>query len=234
MSRIAKSDVTAALARSASIITQAGGADGRTSRAELKASLASLSPAEQKLTDVFFKFIDHRDFRAGAQVTKTDVDRAVAYAKEKLVAKYDLNRNGLSKAEVKAMSLSARLAVDLARELKAAAAPPLDKSAFFERVSFGPDRSLTSRDVASIPPTLAKQIIAACQEAELADVRTLADAFKAVDGGEFVVREGVDQKTGSKLVSVDFSAGGNVAGAIFDAASTKMKVSIQDGEFFAP
>ncbi len=137
MPRIAKSDVNAALARAATTISRAGVPDGRTSRAELKAALSSLSGPERALTEVFFRFVDHRDFRAGAQVTKTDVDRAVSYAKEKLVAKYDLNRNGLSAAEVKSMSLTGKLAVDLARELKAAAAnEPIDKSAFLEQVKF--------------------------------------------------------------------------------------------------
>lgn len=233
MPRIAKSDVNAALARAATTISRAGGPDGRTSRAELKAALTSLSGTERALTEVFFRFVDHRDFRAGAQVTKTDIDRAVSYAKEKLAAKYDLNRNGLSAAEVKSMSLTGKLAVDLARELKAAAATePLDKSAFLEHVKFTSDRTLTSADLASVSPALARQIIAACHDASYTDVKTLADAFKAVDHGELFVREGTDRKTGAAYVSVDFGAGGNVAGAIFKGGSSRVAISIQDGEFF--
>jgi hypothetical protein len=68
--------------------------------------------------DIFFKFIDNRDFRAGAQVTKSDVKRAVEYAKEHMIAKYDLNNNGLSKDEIAEMSLTGKRAVALAKALK--------------------------------------------------------------------------------------------------------------------
>jgi hypothetical protein len=231
MSRISKSS---ALQRAATNITRAAGADGRTSRAELKTALTSLKGPEQKLTEVFFRFVDHRDFRAGAQVTKTDIDRAVRYAKETLVAKYDLNRNGLSAAEMKSMSLTGKLAVDLARELKAAGSDPIDKHAFLEKVQFSADRTLTNADLSSISPALAKQIITACHEASYSDVKTLADAFEAVDNGEIFVREGTDRKTNAKYLAVDFGAGSNVAGAIFKAGSNRVAYSIQDGEFYAP
>lgn len=121
MSRIAKSDVNAALALAAKTIVEAGGANGRVSRAEIKAKLPSLPPEQRALVDVFFKFIDHRDFKAGAQVTKSDVAKAVTFAKKAMVAKYDLNDNGLSKDEIAKMSLTGKLAVDLARALKKAA-----------------------------------------------------------------------------------------------------------------
>ena len=234
MSRIATSDVTAALQRAAANITRAAGADGRTSRAELKASLPSLPRTEQQLTEAFFRFVDHRDSRRGAHVTKTDVERAVSHAREKLIEQYDLNRNGLSSAEVKAMSLTGRLAVELAKELKVANAGPIDKGAFLDRVKFVSDRALTSADLAAIGPALGRQIIAAFHEGELRDVTTLAEAFNSTDDGKIFVRDGADQKTGTKYVSVDYVAGGNVTGAIFRASSVKVKVSIQDGEFFLP
>ncbi len=120
MSRIAKADINKALSLAAKTIVDAGGSDGRTSRAELKAKLATLPASQKKLVDIFFKFVDARDFKAGAQVTATDVSKAVAYAKEHMVAKYDLDNNGLSKTEISKMSLTGKLAVDLARELKSA------------------------------------------------------------------------------------------------------------------
>ena len=43
------------------------------------------------------------------------------HAKEHMVAKYDLNNNGLSKDEITKMSLTGKRAVDLAKALKAAA-----------------------------------------------------------------------------------------------------------------
>ena len=120
MPRIAKADVNKALSLAAKTIIDTGGPDGRTSRAELKAKLATLPKEQRALVDVFFKFIDHRDFKKGAQVTKADVERAVAYAKKTMVAKYDLNGNGLSAAEIQKMSLTGKLAVDLAKALKKA------------------------------------------------------------------------------------------------------------------
>lgn len=130
MPRIAKADVYAVLQRTAKTIVEAGGADGRTSRAEMKKALSGLTGKEKALADVFFKFIDHRDFKSGAQVTKADVQRAVGYAKEKMVAKYDLDNNGLSGSEVKKMSLTGRLAVDVAKALKAAAGGDVTAASF--------------------------------------------------------------------------------------------------------
>ncbi len=124
MSRISKNDVNAALALAAKTILAAGGDDKRVSRADVKNALATGSvPANQRaLVDIFFKFIDHRDFKTGAQVTESDVGRAVEYAKQHMVAKYDLNNNGLSKDEIAQMSLTGKRAVDLAKALKAEAA----------------------------------------------------------------------------------------------------------------
>jgi hypothetical protein len=122
MSRIAKADVNAALKLAAQTIIKAGGDDGRTSRAEMAKALKSMPKDQRPLADIFFKFIDNRDFKAGAQVTAKDVNRAVSYAKTHMVAKYDLNNNGLSKDEVAKMSLTGKRAVDLAKALKAAGA----------------------------------------------------------------------------------------------------------------
>ena len=124
MSRIAKADVNKALDTVARTLIKIGGEDGRVSRAEVKNALATdrVPRKQAALVDIFFKFVDNRDFREGAQVTQKDISRAVAYAKEHMVAKYDLNENGLSKEEIKGMSLTGKRAVDLARELKTAAA----------------------------------------------------------------------------------------------------------------
>jgi hypothetical protein len=123
MSRIAKTDVNAALALAAQHITDAGGRDKITSRKDMEQKLTTLSGTEKALTDRFYRFIDHRDFKTNARVTAKDVERALAYAKEKLIEKYDVNQNGLSKAEVEKMSLTGQLAVKLAAELKGINAP---------------------------------------------------------------------------------------------------------------
>lgn len=121
MSRIAKADVNRALDHVAKALVKAGGDDGRISRADVKSALPTMSRKERALADIFFKFVDHRDFKSGASVTSKDIGRAVAYAKEHMIAKYDLDKNGLSKAEISEMSITGQRAVDLARALKSAA-----------------------------------------------------------------------------------------------------------------
>ena len=116
MARIAKSDVHAVLRRAADLLIQAGGDDQRISRADAKALVGSLQGLEKLLVDMFFRFIDHRDHRPGATVTVRDVEDAYHYAKDKLIDAYDVNGNGLSRAEVAKMSMLAKLAVALAAE----------------------------------------------------------------------------------------------------------------------
>lgn len=125
MSRIAKADVNRALETAAKTLARIGGEDGRVSRAEVKNALATdrVPRNQAALVDIFFKFVDNRDFRKGAQVTASDIKRAVDYAKKHMIAKYDLNENGLSKDEIKDMSLTGKRAVDLARALKESSAP---------------------------------------------------------------------------------------------------------------
>ena len=120
MSRIVKSDANAALDRVVANLKKAAGADGITSRADVKTALPSIaSPTERALTDRFFRFVDHRDARPNARVTGSDLDSAAAYAKEHLLAKYDVKpQNGFSKAEIAKMSMTGQLAVKLAQELK--------------------------------------------------------------------------------------------------------------------
>ncbi len=124
MARIAKADVNHALEVAAKTLIKAGGEDGRVSRADVKTALATdrIPRNQAALVDIFFKFVDNRDFKKGATVTASDVNRAVTYAKQHMIANYDLNSNGLSKGEIKEMSLTGKRAVDLAKALKAAAA----------------------------------------------------------------------------------------------------------------
>lgn len=233
MPRIAKTDVNRALEMAANRIKEAGGADGRVSRAEITTALKGLTGTEKKLTDIFFKFIDHRDFKTGAQVTSKDVDRAVKYAKTTMIAKYDLDNNGLSATEVKKMSLTGKLAVTLAKELKAAAAKSTALDAgtfndFLDQVSTTSRADVTS--ASTVDALLTKQLIAACHQSSYTDVKTLADAFDAVDQGEFVVRQVKDKKTGETYTAVDYGAGDNTYGAIFKTGTSKPVVGIHDGD----
>lgn len=118
MARLSKQHVHAALDRAAKNILDARGDDPFVSRKDIRLKLQSLSGVEQQLTSIFYRFMDHRDHKPGARITKTDVANTLAYAKEKLIDKYDVNNNGLSKAEIEKMSLTARLAVRLARMMQ--------------------------------------------------------------------------------------------------------------------
>lgn len=116
--RISKESVNKALERAAANILHAGGTDGIVSRRDMRLALTDLKGVEQDLTSIFYRFIDHRDAAKGARVTKTDIDEAVEYAKKNLIARYDLNQNGLSNDEIAEMSLTGKLAVTFARLLK--------------------------------------------------------------------------------------------------------------------
>tara|TARA_B100000683_G_C12474242_1_gene548899 strand:- start:197 stop:616 length:420 start_codon:yes stop_codon:yes gene_type:complete len=120
MARIAKADVNAALARVAQHINNAAGGDKITSRADMKAKLETLEGTEKQLADIFFRFIDHRDHKFGARVTSKDVEKALTYAQDRMIEKYDINTNGLSKSEIDQMSRTGQLAVQLSQELKLA------------------------------------------------------------------------------------------------------------------
>ena len=126
MPRIAKSDVYAALDRAASIIRSADrGNDGIVSRADIKAKLATMEDGtEKKLVDIFYKFADHRDYRKYARLTGGDIEKTLTYSFKELVADYDVNNNGLSKAEIAKMSTTAKLAVELAKALKESTPAP--------------------------------------------------------------------------------------------------------------
>ncbi len=116
MARLAKSHVHEALDHVAATIIAADRGDGRISRADMRRAVRRLRGLERTLTEVFFRFVDHRDAAAGAVVTRKDVEGTVAYAKDRLVDAYDINENGLSKAEIAKMSNLGKLAVALARE----------------------------------------------------------------------------------------------------------------------
>lgn len=241
MPRISKNDVNKALEQAGRRLVDASGPDKRISRADAKKALGNLEGTEKKLVDMFFRFTDHRDFKSGAQVTAKDIQRAIAYAKEHMVAKYDLNANGLSKTEIAKMSLTGRLAVDLAKALKAAAVTPppttpdtglvQNGESFYpliERMNVTSEKRITGER--GVDDTLKAQLIAACHESTYDHVASLKDAFEAVDQGEFVVRNFTDPSSGKKYTAIDYGAGDNTYGAIFEAGKTKPAVGIHDGD----
>ena len=121
MPRIAKSDVVASLERAAATIRSADtNKNGQVSRAEIKAKVQTLSGTEKALVDMFYRFADHRDHKKFARITGSDLAKTINYSAKELIADYDVNNNGLSKAEIAKMSTTAKLAVEWAQEFKAA------------------------------------------------------------------------------------------------------------------
>ena len=96
MARLSKQKVHAALEKAAANILSAAGDDAIVSRKDIRAKLLELEGVERMLTSIFYRFMDHRDHRPGARITKQDVADTLAYAKEKLIDAYDKNNNGLS------------------------------------------------------------------------------------------------------------------------------------------
>ena len=122
MPRLSKKGVHTALERAAKNIISARGDDPFVSRKDIRNKLKELKGTEKRLTEIFYRFMDHRDYKAGARITQKDVDATLEYAKTYLVDNYDLNQNGLSKSEIEKMSLTGKLAVQFAKELKRAGA----------------------------------------------------------------------------------------------------------------
>lgn len=115
MSRIAKSEVNAAFEWAAAQITEAGGRDGVTSRAEIRRKIAELTGTERDLVDFFYRYIVRRSGNPSERVDRRDVENALNAARQELVAAFDTNDNGLSTEEVAAMPPLGRLAVKVAR-----------------------------------------------------------------------------------------------------------------------
>jgi hypothetical protein len=187
---------------------------------------------------VFYRFVDHRDHRPGATVTADDVRRAAVYAKHTMVDAYDVNGNGLSKSEIAKMSLTGKLAVELTRELKRApdqqvgiVQPGLSFYELRQGVQIDATRRFTTRE--GIDATLEQQIVEATHASTYTHVRTLEDAFAAVDAGEFVVRDFTDPTDGKRYTAIDYGAGDSTYGAIFEAGSTRVAFEIKDGELYA-
>lgn len=118
MARLAKSYVHGALDWAAAKILEADGGDGIVSRRDLRRALDGLQGVERSLVDALYRLIDRRDDAPGARITRGDVDRTMAYAKERLVDVHDDNRNGLSQDEIDRMSTLGKLAVELVRVIE--------------------------------------------------------------------------------------------------------------------
>lgn len=92
----------------------------------------------------------------------------------------------------------------------------------------GARRITAPGDVAGLE---AEQVVRAVQES-YTDVRTVAAALAAVDGGEINLARFVHGATGTELLAVEYGAGDNAYGAVFYAGSVSLAAAIHDGDFY--
>jgi hypothetical protein len=123
MARIPKEKVHEVLDAAAARILKAGGPDGIVSRRDFRRLLFSLGGDEWRLVNLLYRFMDHRDYRPGARITRADIEDSLDYIKTKLIDAYDLDDDGLSPEEVAEMSALGKYAVQLARALMDQSSP---------------------------------------------------------------------------------------------------------------
>ena len=114
MPNVSRKAIHTVLDQAAKTIINAAGTDGRASRADMTKKLKELTGTEKELVDTFYRYVDHLDATSGASITKSDVSKALAEAKAKLVDAYDLTNNGLSADERAKMGKVGQLAAQIA------------------------------------------------------------------------------------------------------------------------
>ena len=114
MPNVSRKAIHTVLDQAAKTIINAAGTDGRASRADMTKKLKELTGTEKELVDTFYRYVDHLDATSGASITKSDVNKALAQAKAKLVDAYDLTNNGLSADERAKMGKVGQLAAQIA------------------------------------------------------------------------------------------------------------------------
>jgi hypothetical protein len=110
--------------------------------------------------------------------------------------------------------------------------PFLDNDSFYELTQRCQQLSRNRyTDPAKVPAELHAAIIAAANESSYAST-TLADVFAQVDQSEVVVSYLREPRSGEQLLLIDYGAGGNNYGAVFNPFSKRMLVAIADGDFY--
>lgn len=104
------------------LLTEAGGRDGKISRANKDALLAKLDSegrgTEKLAAHHIFTMIDARDAGPGNQVTGYDLKRDRGYVESKLLLNRDTNNNGYSAGEIAKMSTTGKALIELGQALE--------------------------------------------------------------------------------------------------------------------
>jgi hypothetical protein len=105
------------------LLKEAAKRDPITSRADVTALARELNTqgrgTEALAVATFFAFVDFRDEGKGSRITAKDLDKANAYASEKLLKGHDANKNGYSAADVATFSKSAKAFLLLGQMIEA-------------------------------------------------------------------------------------------------------------------
>lgn len=92
----------------------------------------------------------------------------------------------------------------------------------------------TAADIAGLGDVEREQIIIAARQSAFDDVASVEAAFDAFDQGELNVLDIVEISTGRPFRALEYGAGDNSFGAIFDLSSTTLVAVIRDGEMLRP
>lgn len=87
------------------------------SNPKMKEALKTLSGPEKEVVSAFAKLV-HDGFRTDTQVSKSDVARAMAFAKKHLLKRYELDEVTLTDEELEELSHAADASRALAKALK--------------------------------------------------------------------------------------------------------------------
>lgn len=93
---------------------------------------------------------------------------------------------------------------------------------------------LTVADVGSLDDIAREQVVIAARQSAFDDVASVEAAFEAFDQGELNVLDTVEISTGRPYRALEYGAGDNSFGAIFELSSTTMVARIQDGDMLHP
>jgi hypothetical protein len=184
MPNVSRKAIHTILDQAARTIIAAGGTDGRASRADITKKLKELTGPERELVDTFYRYVDHRDATPGASVTKSDVNKALAEAKQKLIDAYDLTNNGLSPDERAKMGKVGQLAAQLAELHRIPSAAAKDALEVLVSPKWNAN-ALPSIDPSELSPSAKRSFEARARRAvEQGDLIDAPIARKLTAGGE--------------------------------------------------
>ncbi|MBI5547617.1 MAG: hypothetical protein HY901_27355 [Deltaproteobacteria bacterium] len=194
----------------------------------------------QKQQDEFVTGDALKTMESWAKVSNGNKPATVAQVQAKAdqaivaIEKRDKNHDGVIE-EGSELNAAQKLKTFKALDAMASRSPFIKDETYYdlrERSKVTAQTSYRSADAVT-DPKLAKMMIDAAGVSSYQST-TLQEVFEQVDESEVVVRQMEEPRTGRKLLGVDYGAGDNTFGAVFDPESGEMLVKVQDGDFYFP